>query len=165
VVREDAIEPDANPAVRLVRRLYPVTPSFEGHHFFVRRDGRTMATPLFVALVVVETTDVVFAVDSIPAIFAITTDPFIVFTSNVFAILGLRALFFALAGIIQKFHYLKTSLVFVLAYIGVKMLLSHHYPIPTAVSLAVIGGLIAVGVIASLVTPGTDRGGDNEGTP
>ncbi len=165
VVREDAIDPDANPAVRLVRRLYPVTPSFEGHSFFVHRDGRTMATPLFVALVVVETTDVVFAVDSIPAIFAITTDPFIVFTSNVFAILGLRALFFALAGIIQKFHYLKTSLVFVLAYIGVKMLLSHHYPIPTAVSLAVIGGLIAVGVIASLVTPAPDRSGDDEGTP
>ncbi len=153
VTSHDTIEPDRNLAVRLVRRVFPVTARFEGSHFFVRREHRFAVTPLFVALVVVETSDVMFAVDSIPAIFAITQDPFIVYTSNVCAILGLRALYFALAGIIERFRYLKVSLVFLLAFIGVKMLIAHHYPIPTWVSLTVIAGVLFVGVVASLIAP------------
>ncbi len=108
-------------------------------------------TPLFVVLIVIESTDVLFAVDSIPAIFAVTREPFLVFTSNIFAILGLRTLYFVLAGVMDRFRYLKMSLVFLLAYIGVKMLISHHYPIPPLVSLAIIGGILAVGVIGSMV--------------
>jgi tellurite resistance protein TerC len=108
------------------------------------------ATPLFLVLIMVETTDVMFAVDSIPAIFAVTDDPFIVYTSNVFAILGLRSLYFALAPMLDRFRYLKMSLVFVLAYIGVKMLLAHTHPIPAVVSLAMVGGILSVGLIASL---------------
>lgn len=152
VTRHDQLAPENNQVIRLVRRFFPVTSEFHGSHFFVVRDGVRMATPLFVALVLVETTDVTFALDSIPAIFAITRDPFIVFTSNVFAILGLRSLYFVLAGLMEKFRYLKVSLVFLLAYIGVKMLLVHHYPIPNTVSLAVIGGILSVGVLASVVT-------------
>jgi len=153
VTSHDTIEPDRNLAVRLVRRVLPVTDRFEGSHFFVRQGHRLAATPLFVALVVVETSDVMFAVDSIPAIFAITQDPFIVYTSNVCAILGLRALYFALAGIIEHFRYLKVSLVFLLAFIGVKMLLAHLHPIPTWVSLTVIASVLFVGVVASLIAP------------
>ena len=153
VTSQETIEPDRNLAVRLVRRVFPVTSRFEGHHFFVRRERTLAITPLFVALVVVETSDAMFAVDSIPAIFAITQDPFIVYTSNVCAILGLRALYFALAGIIERFRYLKVSLVFLLAFIGVKMLLAHHHPIPTWVSLTVIASLLFVGVVASLIAP------------
>jgi tellurite resistance protein TerC len=144
------IDPDRNPLVRLARKLYPVTPNYEAEHFFSRVNGRRAITPLFLVLLVVESTDVLFAVDSIPAIFAITTDSFLVFTSNVFAILNLRSLYFALASIMHKFRYLKVSLVFVLAFVGVKMLLSHHYPIDTLVSLAVVGGILAVGIIGSL---------------
>ena len=114
------------------------------------KNGRRAATPLFIALVVVESSDVLFAVDSIPAIFAVTLDPFIIFTSNVFAILGLRSLYFALAAMMEKFRYLKMSLVFILAYVGVKMLISHKFPIPAWVSLAIIGGILAVGVLASI---------------
>jgi tellurite resistance protein TerC len=131
--------------------LYPVTTEFHGGRFFVLVDGVRHATPLFLALVLVETSDVTFAIDSIPAIFAITRDPFIVFTSNVFAILGLRSLYFVLAGLMEKFRYLKMSLVFLLAYIGVKMLLIHHYPIPNFVSLAVICGILSVGILASML--------------
>jgi tellurite resistance protein TerC len=151
VIRHDSLEPDANLFVRAFKRFYPVTPEFHGRHFFVTIDGVRMATPLFLALLMVEASDVAFAIDSIPAIFAITTDPFIVFTSNVFAVLGLRSMYFVLAGLMEKFRYLKISLVFLLAYIGVKMLLVHHYPIPNEVSLAVIGGILAVGIIASMV--------------
>jgi len=150
VARHDNLEPNKNPLVKLARRLYPVSPDFEGSRFFTRLEGRRAVTPLFLVLLVVESSDVLFAVDSIPAIFAVTTDPFIVFTSNVFAILGLRSLYFVLAGIMDKFRYLKMSLVFLLAYIGVKMLLSHHYPIPTFVSLCVICGILAVGILASI---------------
>jgi tellurite resistance protein TerC len=150
VTRHDSIDPGRNPLVRLARRWYPVSERFEGEHFFVRIDGRRTVTPLFLVLLVVESSDVVFAVDSIPAVFAITRDPFLVFTSNVFAILGLRALYFALAAVMGRFRYLKMSLVFVLAYVGVKMILAHHYPIPALVSLAFIAGILAVGVIASL---------------
>jgi tellurite resistance protein TerC len=151
VARHDNLEPDKNPLVRFARRLYPVSPGFEGRRFFTRLDARRAITPLFLVLLVVESSDVLFAVDSIPAIFAVTRDPFLVYTSNVFAILGLRSLYFALAGIMQKFRYLKMSLVFLLAFVGVKMLLSHYYPIPTLFSLSVISGILLVGILASVV--------------
>ncbi len=150
VMRHDRLPPKENFIIRLVRRLYPITADFHGSRFFVRVDGVRTATPLFLALVLVEASDVTFAIDSIPAIFAITRDPFIVFTSNVFAILGLRSLYFVLAGLMEKFRYLKMSLAFLLAFVGVKMLLVHHYPIPNLVSLAVIGGILAVGILASI---------------
>ncbi|MCA9735479.1 MAG: TerC family protein [Deferribacteres bacterium] len=150
IARHDNLEPDKNPIVKLVRRLYPVSSEFDGQNFFTMKNGRRAATPLFIALVVVESSDVLFAVDSIPAIFAVTLDPFIIFTSNVFAILGLRSLYFALAAMMEKFRYLKMSLVFILAYVGVKMLISHKFPIPAWVSLAIIGGILAVGVLASI---------------
>jgi tellurite resistance protein TerC len=149
VVRNDNLSPEDNFFVKLVRKKIPITNDFHGSHFFVQIDGVRTATPLFLALVLVEISDVTFAIDSIPAIFAITRDPFIVFTSNIFAILGLRSLYFVLAGLMEKFRYLKMSLVFLMAYIGVKMLLIHHFPIPNLVSLAVIGGILAVGILAS----------------
>lgn len=150
IIRHDVLDPEKTSIVRLARRVYPVTAEFHGSRFFVEKDGVGHATPLFMALLLVETADVTFAVDSIPAIFAITRDPFIVFTSNVFALLGLRSLYFVLAGLMEKFRYLKMSLVFLLAFIGVKMMLVHHYPIPNEVSLAVIGGILAVGILASI---------------
>lgn len=151
LAEQDHVEPERNPLVRLARRLYPISTAFEGEHFFTRIDGRLAATPLFLTLLVVESTDVVFAVDSIPAIFAVTRDPFIIFTSNVFAILGLRSLYFGLSALMNRFRYIKVSLVFVLAYVGVKMLLSHHYPIPAPVSLAVIAGGLGIGLAASVM--------------
>ncbi len=156
---ETDIEPEANPVLRLVRRLLPVTHDYRGQSFFVteppkRGDAPTlMATPLFVVLVLVETTDLIFAVDSIPAIFAITKDPFLVYTSNVCAILGLRSLYFLLAGVIHKFHYLKLGLAVVLTFVGAKMLLSGFYEIPTWTSLLVIATVLAAAVVASVVFP------------
>lgn len=151
VVRQDGLHPERNPIVRLVRRAYPVTHEFHGPHFHIVENGQRAATPLLLALVIVETTDLLFAVDSIPAVFAVTLDPFIVFTSNVFAILGLRSLYFALAAVLDRFVYLRESLVFILGFVGVKMLLTHHFAIPTLVSLSVITGLLLVGVLASIV--------------
>ena len=152
VSRAETVEPDRNPLVRLARRLFPVTSHFEGQKFFVRlADGRRAITPLFLVLLLVESTDVIFAVDSIPAIFAITFDPFIVFTSNVFAILGLRSLYFALASMMHRFRYLKASLVFLLAFVGGKMMLAHTYHLPAQVSLAIIAGILSVGILASLL--------------
>jgi tellurite resistance protein TerC len=139
-----SIQPETNPVLRLLRRLVPVTPEFREQHFFVRESGKWLATPLFVVLVLVETSDVMFAVDSIPAIFAITHDPFIVFTSNVFAILGLRALYFLLANIMPMFRYLNVGLGFILFYVGVKMLLQDLYKIPAWVSLIVIAVTLGV---------------------
>jgi len=136
---------------RLVRRFIPVTDQLDRARFFVRYDGRLHATPLFVALVMVELTDVVFAVDSIPAILAVTRDPFIVFTSNAFAILGLRSLYFAVAGLMAMFRYLKYSLVLILAFVGVKMLLVQVYHVPNLVSLGIIVGTLAGGILASLL--------------
>ncbi len=156
VARHDNLEPDRNLLVRLARRVYPVTADTESGRFFVRIDGRRTMTPLFLALILIESGDLLFAVDSIPAIFAITRDPFLVFTSNVFAILGLRSLYFALAAMMSRFRYLKMSLVFLLAYVGVKMILSHHHPIPAVVSLAVIGVILGVGVMASLLVGAGD---------
>jgi tellurite resistance protein TerC len=151
VARHDNLTPESNPLVRLARKYFPVTDDYRAEKFFVVEGGKRACTPLFLALLMVESTDVAFAIDSIPAIFAVTRDPFIVFTSNVFAILGLRSLYFALAAVLDKFRYLKMSLVFLLAFIGIKMLLSHHHPIPTQVSLVFILGILAVGVLASII--------------
>lgn len=156
VIRHDNLEPGKNPLIKLAKRFFSVTDDYREDHFFVRQNNRRLATPLFLVLVMIESTDLLFAVDSIPAIFAITRDPFIVFTSNVFAILGLRSLYFALAGMMERFRYLKTSLVFVLAFVGVKMILSHHHIIPNWVSLCVIGGILGVGLTASLVASNRD---------
>jgi tellurite resistance protein TerC len=150
LLRHENIEPGDNPLVRLARRWLPVTDEYHGHHFIVKVNGKTMATPLLLALLLVESSDVMFAVDSIPAIFAVTRDPFIIFTSNIFAILGLRSLYFVLATYMEKFRYLKHSLVFVLAYVGVKMIISNHYHIPDAASMAIIIGILLVGVFASI---------------
>ncbi|HWV58000.1 MAG TPA: TerC family protein [Longimicrobiales bacterium] len=155
---ESEIQPARNPVLRLVRRLVPVTNRYHGKSFFIRRGVggrvRRIATPLFVVLILVETTDLIFAVDSIPAIFTITTDPYIVFTSNVFAILGLRSLYFLLAGVIHKFHYLKLGLAAVLVFVGAKMLITYFdIHVPVQISLAVVGGLLTLAVVASLVFP------------
>jgi tellurite resistance protein TerC len=156
---EADIEPEANPILRLVRRILPITHDYRGQEFFVREPPTRgappaiMATPLFVVLVLVETTDLIFAVDSIPAIFAVTRDPFLVYTSNVCAILGLRSLYFLLAGVINKFHLLKLGIAAVLTFVGVKMLLSGYYEIPIHLSLLVIVAVLAVSVIASIVFP------------
>jgi tellurite resistance protein TerC len=147
---EEKIEPEKNPAVRLVRRLMNVTPDYHGQQFFIRKDGRLWGTPLLLVLVVVETTDVIFAVDSIPAIFAITLDPFIVYTSNVFAILGLRALFFLLAGVMDMFRYLKVGLSFVLCFVGIKMMIVAFYKIPIGISLGVVAGILSISILASI---------------
>lgn len=148
---EEDVDPDRNLFVIIARKIYPVSPTFEGERFFTMMNGKRAITPMFLVLMVVESTDLLFAIDSIPAIFAVTRDPFLVFTSNVFAILGLRSLYFALSGMMAKFHYLRLSLVFLLAFVGVKMLLSHQFPIPTGFSLSVIVGILAVGVIASVI--------------
>jgi tellurite resistance protein TerC len=150
--RNETIHPDQNPLVRLVRRLMPVTEDYEGQKFFVRKAGVLMATPLFLVLLLIETTDLIFAVDSIPAIFAVTQDPFIVYTSNVFAILGLRSLYFVLADMVHKFYYLKLGLSAVLTFVGVKMLLTETaWKIPTGISLLVVISVIGVAIGASLL--------------
>jgi tellurite resistance protein TerC len=151
------ISPDSEPdlennrLVKIVRRLYPVSPALEGHNFFTRINGARAITPLFLVLLLVESSDVIFAVDSIPAIFGITQDPFIIFTSNIFAILGLRSLYFVLAQLLHRFRYLQYSLVVILAYVGIKMILSHHVEIREWISLSVIGGALTVGVVGSLI--------------
>lgn len=152
--KDAEINPEDNPVLKLFRRFMPFTNEYHDGNFFIRSDKRLLATPLFIVLLVVETTDVVFAVDSIPAILAISTDPFIVYTSNVFAILGLRALYFALAGLMELFHYLNYGLSFILAFVGVKMLLSDSsFKIPMGVALGVIGGVLIISVVASMVWP------------
>lgn len=148
--RHDNLEPDKNPLVKLAQRFYPVTNKYYRKHFFVRLNGKLVLTPLFLALIVIESSDVIFAMDSIPAIFAVTRDPFLVFTSNIFAILGLRSMYFALAAMMEKFRYLRFSLVVILAFVGVKMMLSHTYPIPTVISLAVIAAILIIGILASV---------------
>ncbi len=149
--RNEEMHPEQNPVVKLFRKSMPVTENYEGDHFFIRRAGRLMATPLFLALLIVESTDLVFAVDSIPAIFAVTNDPFIVYTSNVFAILGLRSLYFLLAGVVDKFYYLKLGLSVVLAFVGTKMVIVDIYKIPVGLSLGVIASILTVAVVASLL--------------
>jgi tellurite resistance protein TerC len=142
---------DRNAIVRWLRAHFRFTKEYHGDRFFVRKDGLLWATPLFLVLCVVEFTDVIFAVDSIPAIFAVTTNPFIVYTSNVFAILGLRALYFLLAGVMQMFHYLKLGLSLVLVFVGIKMVLVEFYKIPIGMSLGVIGGILTLSILASLI--------------
>jgi tellurite resistance protein TerC len=162
---EHDIDPTGNPAIRLMRRFLPVTDAYHDHKFFVRSDGavaRLSATPLFVVLVLVETTDLVFAIDSIPAIFAVTRDPFIVYSSNVFAILGLRALYFLLAGMIHRFHHLKTGLSVVLVFVGVKMLIADLYKVPTGLSLGFILAVLAAAIIVSLVRPRSEVAIDDD---
>ena len=150
--KDEGIDPEKNPLIRLFRRLMPVSNEYDGQKFFTRRNGVLMATPLFLCLLMVEFTDLVFAVDSIPAIFAVTQDPFIVYTSNVFAILGLRSLYFVLAGMMHQFHYLKLGLAVVLTFVGVKMLLTETaWKIPTELSLLVVAGILVVSVVASLL--------------
>ena len=148
--RDDELDPSRNPVLRLVRRWVPSTDEYDGQRFWVRRAGRWVATPLFAVLVLVETTDIIFAVDSIPAIFAVTQEPFLVFTSNAFAILGLRAMYFLLADLIHRFVYLKAGLAAILVFVGVKMLLLDVYKVPIWLSLTVIGTCLAVAVVASL---------------
>jgi tellurite resistance protein TerC len=148
--KDEEIHPEQNPVVRFFRKLMPVTKDFEGDKFFIRRAGKLMATPLFLVLLIVESTDLVFAVDSIPAIFAVTQEPFIVYTSNVFAILGLRALYFLLANVVDKFQYLKLGLSAVLAFVGVKMVVADWYKIPVGISLGVVASILAISILASL---------------
>jgi tellurite resistance protein TerC len=149
--RNEEMHPEQNPLVKLLRKIMPVTDTYEGDRFFIRRAGKLMATPLFLVLVLVESTDLIFAVDSIPAIFAVTQEPFIVYTSNVFAILGLRSLYFLLAGVMDKFHYLKLGLSVILVFVGIKMTIIDLYKIPVGASLGVIAGILVISVIASLI--------------
>jgi tellurite resistance protein TerC len=147
------VNPEKNPLLRMLRKIMPVTPDYVGSKFFVR-NGKLCATPLFLVLIVVETTDLIFAIDSIPAVLSITLDTFIVYTSNIFAILGLRSLFFALASLMDIFEYLHYGIACVLAFVGAKMMLSHHYPIPTGISLGVIGTILLITIMASALHRG-----------
>ena len=153
--RNEELHPERNPFVRGFQKLIPVTHELDGDRFTLLRNGRRYATPLLLALVTVEISDLIFAIDSIPAIFAITSDPFIVFTSNIFAILGLRSLYFLLAGVIPRFVYLKVGLSFILIFVGTKMLLMDVYPVPIAASLAVIAGILALSALASWLFGGS----------
>jgi tellurite resistance protein TerC len=148
--RNEEMHPERNPLIKFIRGIMPVTDNYEGDKFFIRRAGKLIATPLFLVLLLVESTDLIFAVDSIPAIFAVTEDPFIVYTSNVFAILGLRSLYFLLAGVVDKFYYLKLGLSVVLVFVGIKMVMVDLYKIPVGLSLGVIASILAISVIASL---------------
>ncbi|MEO5936137.1 MAG: TerC family protein [Terriglobales bacterium] len=150
---ETDIHPEKNPVLKWFRRTFPMTKDYEGGNFFVVKDGKRFATPLFAVLLVVETTDLLFAVDSIPAILAITRDPFIVYTSNVFAILGLRSMYFALAGLMSVFHYLNYGLAAILVFIGAKMLASNFYKMPIVVALGVVASLLAISILASILFP------------
>ncbi|MBC6989214.1 TerC family protein [Hymenobacter sp. BT491] len=150
---EPEIDPDANPIVKFLSRYMPVTRNLEGGKFFVRKEKLLFATPLFVVLLMVETTDVVFAADSIPAILAVSRDTFVVYTSNVFALLGLRALYFALAGLMRLFHYLHYGLSLILIFIGGKLLASNYLEIPMGISLGIVGFILAMSVILSVLLP------------
>jgi tellurite resistance protein TerC len=156
--RGEPVDPADNVVLRLFRRLMPVSDEYDGARFLTRRNGVLHATPLLMVLVLIEFTDLIFAVDSIPAIFAVTRDPFLVYTSNVFAILGLRALYFLLAAVVGLFRFLKLGLAAVLAFVGVKMLLAEIYPIPITVSLAVVAAVLAVSIVLSLLYPAPKSG-------
>jgi tellurite resistance protein TerC len=151
--KEKEVEPEKNPLVRLAKKILPVAPTYEGTRFFVKKDGVRFATPLVIAVIAIETFDILFATDSVPAVLAVTLDPLIVYSSNIFAILGLQALFFALSGLFYLFRYLSTGVCIVLAFVGVKMLLTDIFPIPVLVSLGVIVAILACSVILSLVLP------------
>jgi tellurite resistance protein TerC len=149
--KEKEIHPEKNPVINFIKRFIPVTNEYSDGKFFIKQSGKWAATPLFIVLIAIETTDIIFAVDSIPAILAISTDPFIVYTSNVFAILGLRALYFALAGVINLFKYLNYGLAAVLVFVGVKMLISKFVHIPVQYALGVVAGVIAISILASII--------------
>ncbi len=155
--KDEKIEPEKNPLVRLFKRFFPVTDTMHGDRFFVKINAKTVATPLFIVLLIIEFTDLIFAVDSIPAILAISTDTFIIFTSNVFAILGLRALYFALAGIAKLFYYLKYSLSAILVFVGVKMVIAGFFKIPVMYSLLVIVSILTLSILASVIFPKTEK--------
>jgi tellurite resistance protein TerC len=150
---EVEVDPSKNIVLRFAKKVLPMTDHHDGGKFFLRENGKLFFTPLFIGLVIVETTDVVFAVDSIPAVLAISTDPFIVFSSNVFAILGLRALYFALAGVMGMFRFLKYGLSVVLAFVGVKMVLAHYYKFPISIALGVVLGVLTLSVLISVLFP------------
>lgn len=152
MVKEDSLQPEHNLLFRLATRLYPVHKELDGEKFFTMLNGKRAITPLFLVLLVIESTDVLFAVDSIPAVFAITEDPFLVFTSNIFAILNLRSLYFGLSALMDRFNYLKVGLVFILIFVGSKMILAHHYPIPTEVTFVVIVGALFSSIGVSIVS-------------
>ncbi|HEX7926899.1 MAG TPA: TerC family protein [bacterium] len=158
------LKPEENPVLKFFRRFFPVTHLTDGGRFFIKVDGKLHATSFFVALILVETTDLIFATDSIPAILAISQDPFIVYTSNVFAILGLRSMYFALSGIMEMFRYLKYGLSVVLVFVGAKMLLSAWYHIPIVLALGVVAGILTVSVLASLIPPKKEGGAAPGGT-
>ncbi len=158
--KEKELHPEKNPILKILRKFVGVTDCYEGDRFFIKRAGKYIATPLLIVVIIIETTDVVFALDSIPAAFSITTDKFIVYTSNIFAILGLRSLYFALAGIMPLFHYLKYGLVVVLMFVGIKMLLAHHYEIPTSIALGVVIIVLVIAVIASVIRNRRNKASD-----
>ena len=151
--QDEEFEGNQNPVVKLVRRVFPITDGYRGKHFFALENGKRYATPLLLVLVLVEATDLIFAIDSIPAIFGITRDPFIVFTSNIFAMLGLRSLFFLLAHVVLKFHLLKYGLAVILTFVGVKMIIEPWAHIPILASLAVVLGVLLISIVASLIWP------------
>jgi len=156
---EQKFDPEKNPIMKISRKLFSITPTFDGDNFFTRRDGKTWVTPLFLVVIMIETTDLIFAVDSIPAILAISEDPFIVYTSNVFAILGLRSLYFALSGIEKYFHYLKFGLSAILVFVGTKMCIMDFYKIPVAISLIIIVFVLTIAMIASVLFPKKEEAG------
>lgn len=158
---ESSVNPEDNPVLGVLRRFMPIATKYDGKSFFVRQNGKLAATPLFVVLLVIESTDVIFALDSVPAIFAVSQDPFIVYTSNVFAILGLRSLYFLLAGVVDLFIYLRYGLGVVLGFVGVKMMLSDVYKIPIGLSLAVVIGVIALSIAASLLVARRESASDS----
>ena len=149
--KEIEVHPENDLLLKFIRRFVPVTENYEHDRFFVRRAGQVMVTPLLLVLLVIDTTDLIFAVDSIPAVFAVTRDPFLVYTSNIFAILGLRSLYFVLAGIMEKFYYLKLGLSVILTFVGVKMVLADVFSLPTALSLVVIAVVLTIAIVASIV--------------
>ena len=153
IEKDEEVHPEKNPVLKLFRKIMPVTEQYEGGKFFVRHNGWIMATPLLVVLIAIESTDIIFAVDSVPAVLGITHDPFIVYTSNIFAIMGLRSLFFLLAGLMGLFHYLHYGLALILGFVGVKMLVADLYQIPVGVALSVVAGILVISVVASLVWP------------
>jgi tellurite resistance protein TerC len=151
--QDEEFDGEQNPVVKFVRRFLPVTQDYRGKHFFTVENGKRYATPLLLVLVLVEVTDLIFAIDSIPAIFGITRDPFVVFTSNIFAVMGLRSLFFLLASVVTKFHFLKYGLAVILTFVGAKMLLEHWIHIPILVSLGIVVLVLAASIVASLIWP------------
>lgn len=160
---DEKVEPERNVAIRLARKFFPVSTDFDGQRFTTHLDGRLALTPLALVLLMVETTDLIFAVDSIPAIFAVTQDSFIIFTSNVFAILGLRSLYFVLVGALHYFRYLKVGLSFVLIFIGVKMLLGKtKFQVPTTLALIIVGGIILISIIFSVIAASREKRRDGE---